>query len=86
MPARKIDHLLEQLELAPDSAADDDALPYPGPQRRGDDRRHIVAAVKAEQARFDAERVISESRYSHLDRVGYRPGVPGPGPGTDRGR
>jgi hypothetical protein len=77
----KIDHPLEQLELVfvPYAAADDDALPWSGTQGSGDDRLHVVASVEAEEASLNAEAVLSESSYSHLDRVGYRLGVPGPG-------
>ncbi|HLX51766.1 MAG TPA: hypothetical protein VKS82_25850 [Streptosporangiaceae bacterium] len=77
----KIEHLLEQFEMVfvPDAAADDDALPWSGTQGSGDDRLHIVAPVKAEKTSLNAEAVLSESSYSHLDCVGYRLGIPGPG-------
>src|SRR5580704_14370853 len=35
--------------------------------------------VEAEQASLNVDAVLSESGYSHLDCVGYRLGVPGPG-------
>jgi len=77
----KIEHLLEQFELVfvPYAAADDDALPRPGTQDSGDDRRHVVAPVEAEQASLNAEAVLIEPGYARLDGVGYRLGVPGPG-------
>ena len=63
----------------PYAAADDHALPWPGTQGGGDDRLHVVAPVKAEQASLNADAVLSESGYSHLDCGGNRLGVPGPG-------
>jgi hypothetical protein len=59
----------------PIAAADDDALPWPGMQGSGDDGRHVVAPVQADQARLDTEAVLSEPGYAHLDRVGYWLGV-----------
>ena len=77
----QIEHLLEQLEqiFVPHPAADDDTLPWPGPQGSGDDNLHVVAAVQAEQASPNADAVLREPGYPHLDCVGYRLGIPRPG-------
>jgi hypothetical protein len=77
-PPDQIDHLLEQVELVlvPYAAADDDTLPRLGPQASGDDRRHVIAPVQADQACLDADTVLREPGYARLDRFGYRPGVP----------
>jgi hypothetical protein len=83
--AHQIEHLLKQLKLifVPQATADDDTLPWPGTQGSGDDGRHVVAPVEAEQASLNADAMLSEASYSHLDCVGYRSGIPGPGnPGT----
>jgi hypothetical protein len=74
----QVDHLLEQLKLTavPYAAADHDALPWPGTQGSGYNRRYVIAPVEAEQARLNAEAVLSEPGNSDLDRVGYGLGIP----------
>ncbi len=63
MSSHQIDHLLEQLRLIfrrPHTAADNDALPRSGTQGITDEHLHIVAAVEAEQARFNADAALGE--------------------------
>jgi len=75
----QIDHRLEQLKLLfglPHTAADNDNLPRSSTQSGADDCLHVVTTVKAEDACLNVDTVLGESRDSHLDRVGYRPGIP----------
>ncbi len=75
----EIDDLLKQLELIVGGsypAADHNALPSSGAQRLGDHRGDVVAAVKADQARLDADGVFGEACDASLDSVGNRGGIP----------
>ena len=45
----------------------------------GDDRLHVVAAVETEQARVNADAVLREPSYAHLDCVGHWLGILGTG-------
>jgi hypothetical protein len=76
VPTHKVDHLLEQLIVMADAAADDDALPRLRAQGRGDDGLHVVAAIEADQAEISANATLHEPGPSDLNAVCDRLGVP----------
>ncbi|MFJ9721476.1 hypothetical protein ACIRP3_01890 [Streptomyces sp. NPDC101209] len=82
VPPHQVDDLLEEFHLivrVPQTTADGHALPPMGSQGITDDYFYVVTSVKADEAGLDGHVVFGELGQSHLDRFGYRLGVPRPG-------
>lgn len=78
MPTYQVDHPLEQLQLIAHTAANDDALPGLSAKGTSDDRLHIIAAVKADQAEHGPDAVSDESRLPDFDAICYWLRIPWP--------